>query len=101
MNCTLSCKQCGKEICLSYAIENSPYAWINLSAIWYECSNCKTGNHIKIMKDRAEIFEVLSAPGPEIEILQTAKFNGLDLRKDPKYLQVWYEKKHREIPSRK
>jgi len=101
MNRSLLCKECGDIIDLFLAIDKAPYSWVHMSSFWYKCLICNTGNHIKVIKDRAEIYEVLGAPGPNIQTLQSSYVKGLDVRQDSECLHVWYNGLHRVIPIRK
>ena len=83
------------------AIAGSPYSWPRMSAFWHECPICGTGNHLKVMKNRIETIEILGAPGPNWETIQTAVCKGIETREDPEFLHVWLNGHHRAIEARK
>jgi len=86
---------------LATAIEGAPFSWPNMSTFWHECSECGVGNHIRVSKDSASLIEILGAPGPTWETVQTSLMRGLDVVSDPEFLQVWLGDLHRAIPARK
>ena len=100
MPSSISCKNCATAIHLPSAIEAAPYSWPKMSTFWYVCANCGTGNHIKVIKDRMEVLEILGAPGPTWKTVQTALCRGLDTKQDPEFLHVWLGDIHRAIPAR-
>ena len=72
-----------------------------MSTFWFECLECGKGNHIKVIKNRVEIIEIIGAPGPNTETLQSVYCEGLDVRQDPAFLHIWFQDQHRDIPARK
>jgi len=97
----LECKECRNKINLEEAVLSSPYSWPRLHAFWHECATCGTGNHIRVAKGFSSIIEIVGAPGPSWETLETCRADGLDWADDPEFLQVWLGSVHRAIPTRK
>ncbi len=97
----LECKECRSRIDLEAAVLASPYSWPRLQAFWHECSGCGAGNHIRVAKGFSSIIEIMGAPGPSWETLETCRVKGLDWTDDPEFLQVWVGSAHRAIPARK
>ena len=97
----LECKECRSKINLEEAVLSSPFSWPRLHAFWHECSTCGTGNHIRVAKGFSSIIEIVGAPGPSWETLETCRSDGLDWADDPEFLQVWLGSVHRAIPARK
>ena len=97
----LHCKNCNCPIDIAEAIASSPFSWPNMSTFWHECPECDTGNHVRVSKDQVSIIEILGAPGPTWETIQTARLSELVVVVDPSYLQVWLGDIHRAIPARK
>jgi hypothetical protein len=97
----ITCKKCNSEINIVDALENSPFSWPQLQAIWHVCRKCEAGNHVRFIPGAIQLIEIVGAPGPDWKILQTQPEPSVSLRIDPGFLHVWLDGKHYEVETRK
>jgi len=96
----MNCVNCNSDFSLHSSLEAAKFSWPNLRAFWDECSDCKSGNHIRISDGRYQQIEIISAPGLEWKAVNTFQEKNLSYKKDESYLQVWFNDKHYEIKAR-
>ena len=96
----MECVSCQENIQIIVALENSLFSWPEMQTIWYKCTNCKQGNHIYFSDGEIGQIRMLGAPGPNWETINKERAPTINIRKDPKYLHIWYQGKHYEVKAR-
>ena len=97
----INCKKCQTPINITDALETSPFSWPHLQAIWHVCDKCETGNHIRFISGAIPLIEIVGAPGPDWEIIQTNREPSVSIRIDSGYLHIWLEGEHYEVVAKK
>ena len=92
---------CGKSFSFISSLESAKYSWPNLRTYWYKCIDCNSGNHIKVSDGRYQQIEIIGAPGPEWEVINTFQEKSLIYRQDPSWLHIWVNEIHYEIKAKK
>ena len=96
----MNCFACNQEITIEEALLNSPFSWPEMETIWYECSKCRGGNHIRFTNDGYGQIKMLGAPGPNWEQVSNFSEPSIKFRADPGFLHIWFNGKHYEIGAR-
>jgi hypothetical protein len=94
------CENCDVEVDAVTALENAPYSWPNLHAVWYPCANCGAGNHIRFLKDTLQRIEITGAPGPTWEVVESEVLPGVEAYAEPERLVIWAGGHQFVIPAR-
>ena len=97
----MKCINCSENISLIQALEASPFSWPEMQTIFYECCKCKTGNHLRFSNGLVEHIKIVSAPGPNWDVISEMSVPSIEIRIDPEYFHIWYESKHYDFCSRK
>ena len=96
----ITCKNCKTHINIVDALEDSPFSWPELQAVWHVCDKCETGNHLRFIAGEIQLIEMVGAPGPDWDILQRQTEPSTSIRVDPGYLHIWLNGKHFEVAIR-
>ena len=96
----MNCVACGSEFSFLSSLKKAKYSWPKLRAFGYECADCNTSNHIRISDGRYQQIQIIGAPGPEWEVLNTNQDRNLSYRQDDNYFHVWLNDKHYEIKEK-
>lgn len=68
--------------------------------VWYVCSNCGKGNHIRFDNGLAQVVVLQGAPGYEYDPISSTNEQSLQIRVDSGFLHIWLHGKHFEIKER-
>ena len=81
-------------------LQHSQFSWPQMQTIWYQCCACEQGNHIRFSNGLVEQIKIISAPGPDWEVINSLLEPNIAIRIDPDYLHIWHKLKHYEFKAR-
>ncbi len=87
----MKCRQCQTDVDLATAVDASPFSWPNMQTIWHVCPVCKVTAHLRFIPDGVQRIEIVGAPGPTWDVLETYRRPGIVVRSEPDYLHVWID----------
>lgn len=97
---TMNCNQCHKEFALMDVLEKSHFAWSESAMVWYPCSECGAGNHIRFYTRGYGQIKMLSPQGVDWEVVNEFIEPSISIRQDPSYLHIWFNNRHYEFETR-
>ena len=96
----MKCVHCQEDIDIQLVLETSEFSWPLKQTVWYVCTHCNQGNHIRFENCKILMVKYLGAPGYEYDTIQEISAPSIEIRIDPAYLHVWFHGKHFEVKER-